>query len=221
MRDIWEPQGRRALEAGWRREVAAANDVTCRAMRVASAAAAAHASVIIENPVWRGEGSPWGKPEYRDHCSLWDMYVVMRWRRLFRAESVDCAQCAFGGEFQKLTTFLYTPDLHTALSSFEQAVCTHDLEGHDSVAHGVDSEGRFVTARAAAYPAALNRALAFAIAFPWRAAFCPSACCALPESSAQVEERPGLGVRTDPFLGPSGMRAGVARPHARVSNLLL
>ena len=99
--------------------MAAANDVTDRAMSVATAAAAAHASVIIENPVWRGAGSPWGKPEYRDHCSLWDMFVVMRWRRRFGAESVDCAQCAFGGEFQKLTTFLYTPDLHAALVSLD------------------------------------------------------------------------------------------------------
>jgi hypothetical protein len=75
---------------------------------------------------------------------------VQRWRARAGAKSVDCAQCAFEGEFQKLTTFLYSPDLHAALSPLRTAVCTHGDERHASVTHGVTSEGEFVSARAAA-----------------------------------------------------------------------
>ena len=197
------------LEDGWQREVRAANDVTSRSMAIASAAVAANASVIIENPVSRGVGSPWYEPRYARHASLWDMPCVTSWREACGARSVDCAQCAFGGEYMKLTTFLYTSDLHAAMSAMEAAVCSHRGEAHAAVAHGVDSSGRYVSARAAAYPAALNRALARALAFP----HCPSFPLGTSCSEAEVGVVP-LANPSDPFLGPEGLRAGSAKPHA-------
>ena len=205
VRDRWHPLGFPWLDDKWRREVRAANDVTDRAMSVAHVAARIGASVVIENPVWRGEGSPWCKERFRDHASLWDMPVVRRWRHLVGAQGVHCAQCAFGGEFQKLTTFLCTPDMLGALASFASARCFHTK--HAEVAHGRGEDGKHVTARAAAYPAALNRALAHALAFPSQPAWPPS-----PSGCAEPWEGPAY----QPFLGPAGMLAGSSRPHAPV-----
>jgi hypothetical protein len=210
VRDIWHIHGFPWLDAGWAREVRAANTVTARAVTLAADATFAGASVIIENPVCRGEGSPAYSPKYHDHGSLWDVPCVQRWRAMAGAKSVDCAQCAFEGEFQKLTTFLYSPDLHAAMSPLRTAVCTHGVERHASVAHGVTSEGEFVTARAAAYPAPLNRALAYAIAFPHAACI---TCEHVPG-----DHRPVVAAASappaDPFVGPVHMRAGASRPHA-------
>ena len=214
VRDCFEPLGLSGLDPGWDREVRAANDVTSRAMEVASAATLVGASVVIENPVYRGLGSQWAAPGYEDHASLWDMPCVMRWRALARARSVDLAQCAFGGEFQKLTTLLYSPDLHGALASLEHAVCTHAGEFHSRVAHGVDDHQRFVTAEAAAYPARFNRALARAIALP-SIPCCPASCCSAPSEEARAVVSSVSAAGQDPFLGPVGLRAGSAKPHAQ------
>ena len=54
------------LEEKWSREVRAANDVTGRAMSVAEYAERAGATVVIENPVCRGEGLPFEEPWSRD-----------------------------------------------------------------------------------------------------------------------------------------------------------
>ena len=208
VRDCDNVLGIPGLEAGWMREVRAANDVTSRSMAVASAAVASGASVIIENPVRRGVGSPWHEPRYSSHASLWDMPCVLRWRAEVGARAVDCAQCAFDPDgFQKLTTFLYSPDLRIAMSSLSAAVCTHEGEAHARVAHGVDSAGRYVSASAAAYPAALNVTLARAIAFPHVPCY---------PGSPQGHAGAGLDVVSprDPFFGPEGLRAGSARPHA-------
>ena len=209
VRDRDFPLGLPGLEDGWRREVRAANDVTSRSMAIASAAVAANAAVIIENPVSRGVGSPWYEPRYARHASLWDMPCVARWREACGALQVDCAQCAFGGEYMKLTTFLYSSDLHVAMSAMEAAVCSHQGEAHAAVAHGVDSDGRFVSARAAAYPAALNRALARALAFPHCPCFPVGTQCGEVEGSVV-----DLADPSDPFFGPVGLRAGSAKPHA-------
>jgi hypothetical protein len=109
----------------------------------------------------------------------------------------------------KLTTFLYSPDLHAAMSAMEAAVCSHQGEAHAEVAHGVDSDGRYVSARAAAYPAALNVALARALAFPHCPCFPVGARCGEVEGSVADAADP-----SDPFVGPVGLRAGSAKPHA-------
>ena len=130
------------LEDGWAREVRAANDVTEKSMIIATAAALTGAQVIIENPVGRSMSYPAAEKRFSSHVALWDIPIVQRWRERFGALSVDCAQCALGGDYQKLTTLLYTPGMHCALSSLAAAVCTHAGQKHGAVAHGVAHYGQ-------------------------------------------------------------------------------
>ena len=154
------------------------------------------------------------------------MPQVRSWAKDWNAQSVDLTQCAFGGEFQKLTTIMYTYDLSLPLSSLATAVCTHGSSAHTSVAHGLDKDGGYVTAQAAAYPPAFNLALARAIAFP-------SAPCVADRVSVnmmschdvdyaivpQVVPSMVTPSVSDPFIGPLGLRAGAARPHAALGDL--
>ena len=238
VRDLHFPMGFPGLDDGWAREVRAANDVTERSVVIAHAACTVGASVIIENPVARGHGSPWGVEEYLLHAALWDMPRVRGWAELWGAASTDLAQCGVGGEFQKLTTLLYSSCLRAALSALSAALCTH--VSHAAVAHGVGGDGEYVSARAAAYPAPFCLALARAIAFPllpcwpparWESCFSVLPCsaspggaladggclsavvcdaCAGPAASCATPEH----VSGAPFFGPDGLRSGSARPHA-------
>ena len=141
VRAIGASLGIPGLEDGWAREVRAANDVTEKSMIIATAAALTGAQVIIENPVGRSMSYPAAEKRFSSHVALWDIPIVQRWRERFGAHSVDCAQCALGGDYQKLTTLLYTPGMHCALSSLAAAVCTHAGQKHGAVAHGVDEDG--------------------------------------------------------------------------------
>ena len=201
VRAIGASLGIPGLEDGWAREVRAANDVTEKSMIIATAAALTGAQVIIENPVGRSMSYPAAEKRFSSHVALWDIPIVQRWRERFGAHSVDCAQCALGGDYQKLTTLLYTPGMHCALSSLAAAVCTHAGQKHGAVAHGVDEDGGYESSKAAAYPAAFNRALALAIHHPRTPCF----------SAPSAEEHRDLRSHV---AGPVGMRAGLARPHA-------
>ena len=114
---------------------------------------------MIENPATRSDPtSDLFRWVWRSHASLWMHPLVVglmseRWVR-----SVTFPQCALSGDFQKWTTLIYSIDLHHMLEPLGHLKCTHTR--HAKQAAGLDEDGKWRSAEAAAYPAEMNARLA-------------------------------------------------------------
>jgi hypothetical protein len=76
--------------------------------------------------------------------------------------SVDFAQCAFGARFRKWTKVLFSARLEPAIGGWRHLGCAHGFARHASVASGRNAGGESLSAVAAAYPPAMNEAIAAA-----------------------------------------------------------
>ena len=133
--------------------------------RLVAAAESAGTPWAIENPADRGDAS---SPAYwklhRDHAPLWlhqhvstalsDAHAVLR----------TFAQCSFDSPFQKWTTVAHPPSISAEFGFLDQHACHHGRSLHLARAHGLAPDGHSLSAASAAYPPAMNRALARAIA---------------------------------------------------------
>jgi hypothetical protein len=94
------------------RQLDASNALVEATAAIARAMHQAGGSFIIENPVKRSDAS---KAHYRamwaSHASLWDHPAMISLRKERWSRLVDFPQCAFGFQFQKLTTFMYPDEL--------------------------------------------------------------------------------------------------------------
>ena len=72
-------------------------------------------------------------------------------------EEATFAQCMFGADTQKYSTFWFTPGLAPHMRSLRRLLCTHAPGTHGAVAGGVQlPNGSWNSAASAAYPADLN-----------------------------------------------------------------
>ena len=146
------------------RQLDASNALVEATAAIARAMHQAGGSFIIENPVKRSDAS---KAHYRamwaSHASLWDHPAMISLRKERWSRLVDFPQCAFGFQFQKLTTFMYSSDLEHLLQPLGHMRCTHN---HKVKASGLDYDGKWRSALAAAYPGELNAFLALALSKP-------------------------------------------------------
>ena len=60
------------------------------------------------------------------YVSLWDHPAMISLRKERWSRLVDFPQCAFGLQFQKLTTFMYSSDLEHLLQPLGHMRCTHN-----------------------------------------------------------------------------------------------
>ena len=154
-------------------------------------------SFIFEHPPDRGEmGSDLFQTKFADHAPIWLMDEIRTLRRDAGASMVTFAQCALGGEYQKWTSLMCSPDVWPALECLQARVCTHGYELHSKQASGVDAQGVFKSRAAAAYPSEMVAALA-------RAATGVAA-----KGAWQRFEGTSLGCVAQP------LHIGSARPHA-------
>ena len=146
------------------RQLDASNALVEATAAIARAMHQAGGSFIIENPVKRSDVS---KAHYRamwgSHASLWDHPAMISLRKERWSRLVDFPQCAFGLQFQKLTTFMYSSDLEHLLQPLGHKRCTHN---HMVKASGLDYDGKWRSALAAAYPGELNAFLALVLSKP-------------------------------------------------------
>jgi len=120
---------------------------------LAQAAFDAGCTYVIENPVDRGMvGSPHFRWATRAHVPLWLMPSFRKLSKATKARWVTFAQCAFGGDFQKLTTLMAAGPRAATLRSLERKVCVHGSQAHARQAKGYDLDGKSNSAAAAAYP---------------------------------------------------------------------
>ena len=164
VRNLKHTKGMPNLPEWCQRQLDASNLLVEATAAIARAIHAAGGSFIIENPVKRSDRS---KDHYRSmwasHASLWDHPAMIALRKERWSRLVDFPQCAFGSQFQKLTTFMYSGDLEHILQPLGHKKCNHH---HAVKASGLDYDGKWRSAVAAAYPGELNALLALALSKP-------------------------------------------------------
>eukprot|EP00900_Chrysochromulina_parva_P012558 jgi/Chrpa1/21302/Chrysochromulina_OHIO_Genome00025907-RA len=163
-----EVEGISPVPARWTAYLEKHNRLARFAADVADAANKAGIVWLIENPASRRGGWAWW-PAFADAPTIWDLPQFVALRNRTAATRVTFAQCQFGAEYQKYTSVMASASagaaLHRALGG---ARC--GCASHAKLAVGRDEFGASLSAPSAAYPPALNTALArvlvSAVVFP-------------------------------------------------------
>ena len=179
---------------------------TCDVFRDGAAVAAL---CILENPADVSASGPAHWAAKAHHGSIFKTEAVRRLCDDVHMLSLDFAQCAFAGQYRKWTTFLFSAELYDLIAGWRHFGCSHGFGKHPDVAYGKDELGAAKSARAAAYPEALNQGIAaLAAAFLAR--------------RAPLDGPPGVGRAADgPHLSPAVRAAceAAALHPARFSSL--
>ena len=145
------------------KELETANELVRRMCILLHVAHGAGAEFMVENPIDRGDRSDSKFYHSSDHGPLWLMPDLLTLSAVAGCLSVSFAQCRFGSDTQKYTTFVYTPGFHAMLAPLADMACNHG--SHPSPAGGYrDEHGVWNSAEHAAFPPALNYFLAQACA---------------------------------------------------------
>ena len=158
LRSLTEVEGVAPVPARWAAYLEKHNGLARFAAIVADAADRAGAVWLIENPASRRGGWAWW-PAFADAPTLWDLPEFVALRNRTAASRVTFAQCQFGAEYQKYTSVMASASAGAALHRvLGGARC--GCASHAKLAIGRDEFGESLSAPSAAYPPALNTALA-------------------------------------------------------------
>ena len=146
-----------------RREVKQANELISRTCAILHAAVEAGSEFALENPADRGDVRNLDTFVDAEHAPLWLMPDIIRLSKFASCRFSTFPMCAFGVNYEKPTTLMYTPGLSKSLQDLDALRCTHNHK-HDGKAGGEKSNGVWNSAAAAAYPAELNLWIAQALA---------------------------------------------------------
>ncbi|KAL3895429.1 MAG: hypothetical protein SGPRY_013516 [Prymnesium sp.] len=157
-----DPEGVAGLSCGRLARVLEHNVLAARAAALAHTAYEAGSAYVTENPVDRGlRGSPFFRVKLRRHASLWLLPVMQRLEWETAPVWVSLAQCAFLGDFQKLTSLMAAGPRAQRIRALAWARCAHTT--HVSRARGRAPDGSSEATRAAAYPPVFNAAVVAAL----------------------------------------------------------
>ena len=154
-----------------RRELKLSNLLLDRVAELAIAArkSPARTTIVVENPADRSPGASIASaPEFKEHASLFQTSAFKRMvAEADLTSHATFAYCMLGSEYQKYTSIYYTPEAGGVLDALNDPAfkCNHERGSHAKRAGGRGTDGRFVSAAAAAYPARLNEILALAFTF--------------------------------------------------------
>ena len=155
-------EGLRFVPTAHRQELERANNIVARMAALLMDANRAGTQFIIENPADRGDVTQPDIFLHADHGPLWLMPAIYALSRHAATKMVTFAMCAFGAEWQKMTTLMYTAGLDEWLDVLDQRKCEHS--SHPKMAGGEKNGGDWNSREAAAYPPDFNSYLAHAIA---------------------------------------------------------
>ena len=158
LRSLRYPMGRQDVPRRWQSYLRKHNSFVRFSAQVCLAAETVGAAWMVENPASRRRGMAfWSEMAHRP--TLWDTQPVLDLVTSTDAVPVTAAQCQFGSEYQKYTTFLCSSGAAPyALQAIGLARC--NCTEHAKVAKGYDEFGESLSAPAAAYPPALCEQLA-------------------------------------------------------------
>ena len=146
-----------------RREAEAANLIFERTAALLLAAWLAGTHWSLENPADRGDPMRTKLFMTKQHCPIFllDMFIELSKRT--GAEQVTFPMCAFGSEWQKYTTLLFSPGFSTWFRPLAKLMCSHKV--HGATAGGIkDDVSGWNSHAASAYPPAFNYFIARGIA---------------------------------------------------------
>ena len=157
-----EIEGCRFVPSAHRTELERANNIVNRTASLLLLAHRAGTQFIIENPADRGDLTEPKLFLHRDHGPLWLMPAMLHLADKVSAKFVTFAMCAFGAEWQKETTLMYTAGLDAWLDSLRERTCEHSH--HAKLAGGDKRPDGWNSNKTAAYPPDLNLFFAQAMA---------------------------------------------------------
>ena len=149
--------------AAHRRELKRSNDVVARTCAILGAALDVGTEFAMENPADSGDPNFPQRLIDPEHAPIWLMPEVVALAKRAHCRFSTFAMCAFGVDYEKPTTIMYTPRLASGLQDLDLLQCTHGGK-HKGSAGGIKDQGVWNSASAAAYPAELNLLIAQAFA---------------------------------------------------------
>ena len=156
------PHGLTNLTGKRRRELIEANMLVQRTVAILAAGDQVGTQYILENPSDRGILSDGDLFIDEQHAPLWVYPPIVSLRKATEGRSVTFPQCAFGAEWQKFTTLMYSPGFEAWLGPLSALRCPHFT--HAKAAGGArKDDGTWSSLEAAAYPANMNFYLASTI----------------------------------------------------------
>ena len=161
VRDRTHVRGLPGLSPKQRREAAAANEIVARTVAILVLAARAGSEYVLENPSDHGNLADSHLFLHERHAPVWLMSEVKALEKVTAAATCSFPMCAFGAEWQKYTTLMYSAGFKPWLDALANFRCDHST--HERLG-GVRTAKGWRSADGAAYPAALNYYLAVAIA---------------------------------------------------------
>ena len=197
------PEGVPDVPSQHLRELRRANRLVRRMAYILGAACAAGSEVIVENPPYRGDPAQDHLFMHADHSALWQMPIIQQLRSSVKGKTVTFAQCMFGAEWQKYTTFLYSPGFEQQLAPLHELLCSHPAGTHTAAAGGHRApDGVWNSSDTAAFPADLNLFLAQCV----RGLVTDEALARAPDEAAMPQPdaapRPSAAPPVDPAGAP-------------------
>ena len=150
------------LSPGDRRGLDVANKITLRTISLLSAAHAAGAEFILENPADRGNRMEPSLFISEQHDPIWQLPELQTLAMQCGAATCTFAQCRFSADHQKYTTLMYTAGLAPILHGWNTLRCNHS--SHVTDTGGTLNTDGWSSRTTATYPADMNLALARAFA---------------------------------------------------------
>ena len=146
-----------------RREAEAANLIFERTAALLLAAWLAGTHWSLENPADRGDPMRTKLFMTKQHCPIFLLGMFIELSKRTGAEQVTFPMCAFGSEWQKYTTLLFSPGFSTWFRPLAKLMCSHKV--HGATAGGIKDDASGWNSHAtSAYPPAFNYFIARGIA---------------------------------------------------------
>ena len=174
-------------------EAEEANMLAARAAAICAAVQASGGVYLVENPIDLSDvvqARKYGLRQQPRHASLWQLSELRELQALTQGHFIHFPQCALGGARPKWTTFLCSPALAAHLEGLGELRCSHSKVEHRRPVRR-EASGAWSTAILAAYPAALNSAIAIAIAAVFAQSPLPPPCLTILVCGRWVRRRAG------------------------------
>ena len=162
LRSVFEPYGMESARLDWGVYLENHNEFYRLTARLARAAHSAGVPWLFEHPAAR-HSWPARSPIFEDRASAWDLPIIEALATELGAVKSHLAMCAYGSQYQKYTSIMGASTCELAMRDHLSRLC--ECRGpHAAIAKGADEFGASRSAPSAAYPQALNAAIAAVIA---------------------------------------------------------
>ena len=145
---------RSAVPEGHLREFDESNELFSRTSRLLRAAHEAGSEFAVESPADHGDPTDERTFLHQDHAPLWVLPIVIELSKRCGCETATFPMCAFGAQWQKYTTLMFTPGFAAWFRPIARLGCEH--VSHEQLAGGSKNESGWNSAATAAYPGNFN-----------------------------------------------------------------